>query len=76
MSLIWGVEPILAPPITGTAHLVKLSAEAATKVLQARPSDVLTIVAGTPYNVSGKTNLIKIEVIEDALKAEAKTFGE
>jgi hypothetical protein len=56
--------------------LVKLSAEAAAKVLQAQPSDVLTIVAGTPYNVSGKTNLIKIEVIEDALKAEAKTFGE
>jgi pyruvate kinase len=76
MSLIWGVEPVLVPPITGTAHLVKLSAEAAVKVLQAQPSDVLTIVAGTPYNVSGKTNLIKIEVVEDALKEEAKTFGE
>ena len=34
------------------------------------------IVAGTPYNVSGKTNLIKIEVVQDALKGEAKTFGE
>ena len=76
MSLIWGVEPILVPAITGTAHLVKVSAEGAVKVLQAQPSDVLTIVAGTPYNVSGKTNLIKIEVVEDALKAEAKTFGE
>lgn len=76
MSLLWGVEPVLVSPISGTAQLVKFSAEAAVKVLQAQPSDVLTIVAGTPYNVSGKTNLIKIEVIEDALKAEAKTFGE
>jgi pyruvate kinase len=76
MSLIWGVEPVLAPPITGTANLVKESAEAAVKVLQAQPSDVLTIVAGTPYNVSGKTNLIKIELVEDGLRAEAKTFGE
>jgi pyruvate kinase len=76
MSLVWGVEPVLVPPITGTAHLVKLSAEAAVEVLQAQPTDVLTIVAGTPYNVSGKTNLIKIEVIADALRAEAKTFGE
>ena len=76
MSLVWGVEPVLVPPITGTAHLVKLSAEAAVDVLQAQPTDVLTIVAGTPYNVSGKTNLIKIEVIADALRAEAKTFGE
>jgi pyruvate kinase len=76
MSLLWGVEPVLVPPISGTAHLVKSSAEAAVKILQAQPSDVLTIVAGTPYNVSGKTNLIKIEVVEDALKGEAKTFGE
>ena len=76
MSLLWGVEPVLVPAISGTAQLVKFSAEAAVKVLQAQPSDVLTIVAGTPYNVSGKTNLIKIEVIEVALKAEAKTFGE
>jgi pyruvate kinase len=76
MSLLWGVEPVLVPPISGTAHLVRSSAEAAVKVLQAQPSDVLTIVAGTPYNVSGKTNLIKIEVVEDALKGEAKIFGE
>jgi pyruvate kinase len=76
MSLLWGVEPVLVPPISGTAHLVKSSAEAAMKVLQAQPDDVLTIVAGTPYNVSGKTNLIKIEVVQDALKGEAKTFGE
>jgi pyruvate kinase len=76
MSLIWGVESVLVPAISGTANLVKMSAEAAVKVLQAQPSDVLTIVAGTPYNVSGKTNLIKIEVVEDGLKGEAKTFGE
>ena len=76
MSLLWGVEPVLVPPINGTAHLVKSSAEAAVKVLQAQPDDVLTIVAGTPYNVSGKTNLIKIEVVQDALKGEAKIFGE
>ena len=76
MSLLWGVEPVLVPPISGTAHLVKSSAEAAVAVLQAQPDDVLTIVAGTPYNVSGKTNLIKIEVVQDALKGEAKTFGE
>src|ERR1700720_3060604 len=31
MSLTWGVEPALVPIITSTAHLVRLSAEAATK---------------------------------------------
>ena len=74
-SLIWGVTPELIPPITGTGHLVKLSAEAATKHLQAQPKDVLTIAAGTPYNVPGRTNLLKVEVISDALKADSSAPG-
>jgi UDP-glucose 6-dehydrogenase len=53
-----------------------LSAEAATKILKAQPEDVLAIAAGTPYNVTGKTNLIKVEVVADGLKAEAQAFGE
>src|SRR6202048_2063889 len=76
MSLTWGVEPALVPIITSTAHLVRLSAEAATKILKAQPDDVLAIAAGTPYNVTGKTNLIKVEVVADGLKAEAQAFGE
>jgi pyruvate kinase len=76
MSLTWGVEPALVPMIMSTAHLVRLSADAATKILKAQPDDVLAIAAGTPYNVTGKTNLIKVELVADALKAEAKAFGE
>src|SRR6202047_403789 len=76
MSLTWGVEPALVPIITSTAHLVRLSAEAATKILKAQPDDVLAIAAGTPYNVTGKTNLIKVEVVAEGLKAEAQAFGE
>ncbi|MBV8142478.1 MAG: pyruvate kinase [Verrucomicrobia bacterium] len=70
LSLCWGVLPMLYEPVAGTAHLVRLSVDAATKVLDAKPEDVLTIVAGTPYNMPGKTNLIKVEKIADALKAE------
>jgi pyruvate kinase len=76
MALIWGVEPVLAPAPSGTAHLVRLSAEAASSVLKAQGDDVLTIVAGTPYNVPGRTNLIKVETVSDALRAEATRPGE
>jgi pyruvate kinase len=76
LTLTWGVEPHLVPPLTGTAQLVRLSAEAVTKTLKADPDDVITIVAGTPYNVPGRTNLIKIEKIVDGLKAEPTSFGE
>jgi pyruvate kinase len=75
MALIWGVEPVLVPAPTGTAHLVRLSAEAASRVLKAQGDDVLAIVAGTPYNVPGRTNLIKVETVSDALRAEATRPG-
>src|SRR3984893_10891796 len=71
LALNWGVEPTLVEPIGGTAHLVKLSAEAATRTLNAGPDDLITIAAGTPFNVAGKTNLIKVEKISDALKADS-----
>ncbi len=76
LTLTWGVEPHLVPPLSKTAQLVRLSAEAAVKSLKTDPEDVITIVAGTPYNVPGKTNLIKVEKVADALKAEAGNFGE
>ncbi len=76
MALTWGVEPALAPALTGTTHLVQLSAEAAIRILQARPEDVLTIAAGTPYNMPGKTNLIKIEKIADVFRADAESLRE
>jgi hypothetical protein len=39
-------------------------------------SDVLAIAAGTPFNVPGKTNLIKVQEIADALKTEQTSAGE
>lgn len=76
LALSWGVRPMLYEPVVGTAHLVRLSVDAATKVLGAKPEDVLTIVAGTPYNMPRKTNLIKVEKISDALRAEHGEVGE
>jgi pyruvate kinase len=76
MALTWGVRPMLYEPVVGTAHLVRLSVDAASKVLGAKPEDVLTIVAGTPYNMPGKTNLIKVEKISDALRADHSDAGE
>jgi pyruvate kinase len=76
LALIWGVRPMLCEAVNGTAHLVRLSVDAATKLLGVKPDDVLTIVAGTPYNMPGKTNLIKVEKIADALRAEQSDVAE
>jgi hypothetical protein len=53
-----------------------MSAEAAAAILRAKGDDVLTIAAGTPYNVPGKTNLIKIEKVSDALRADPASRDE
>ncbi|MBV8227934.1 MAG: hypothetical protein JO232_22395, partial [Verrucomicrobia bacterium] len=67
---------LLYEAVYGTAHLVRLGVDAATKVLGATPEDVLTIVAGTPYNMPGKTNLIKVEKIADAIRAMQSGIAE
>ena len=61
LSLMWGVESELAEQIAGTAHMVRMAMEAVRRRCETQAGDVVVIVAGTPYRVSGKTNLIKVE---------------
>ncbi len=63
LALIWGVESARTEEIHGTAHMVELATKAAVARCGARPGDIVVIVAGTPYRVTGKTNLIKVETI-------------
>ncbi len=63
LTLTWGVESELAEEIRGTAHMVQLAVRAAARRCGARPGENIVVVAGTPYRVSGRTNLIKIETM-------------
>jgi pyruvate kinase len=66
LALIWGVESERSEEIRGTAHMVELALRAAVERCGARAGDTVVIVAGTPYRVSGRTNLIKVETIPAA----------
>ena len=63
LSLVWGVESERVEPIQGTAHMVDLALNAAVRGVGAQPGDTVVIVGGTPYQVSGRTNLIKVETV-------------
>ena len=63
LSLVWGVESERVELIQGTAHMVDLALDAAVRHAGARPGDTVVIVGGTPYQVSGRTNLIKVETV-------------
>ena len=66
LALTWGVESELTEEIRGTAHMARLAVGAAAARAAARPGDPVVVVAGTPYRVSGRTNLIKVETVPPA----------
>lgn len=71
LALCWGVESALTDPIQGTTHMVSLAQRFAESRCGARAGESIVVVAGTPYRVSGQTNLIKVATIPEAGTAPA-----
>ena len=65
LALVWGAESELIEEIQGTAHMVELALRAAVHRLGARPGETVVIVGGTPFQVIGQTNLIKVETVPE-----------
>lgn len=64
LALLWGVESERTPEIRRTEEVVSLALRAVVQRCGAGRGDMAVIVAGTPYQVSGQTNLIKVEAVE------------
>ena len=65
LALLWGVESERTVEIERTSHMTELALRAAADRGGARPGETVVIVAGTPYQLSGQTNLIKVETVRD-----------
>jgi pyruvate kinase len=63
LALTWGVDPYLVDTIINTKHMVYLSFHQAVHCGYAKPGDIITITAGTPYGLAGRTNMLKIEEV-------------
>ena len=66
LSLVWGVHSIQAAEVVSTEEIVMHSTVAAKKHGFGEPGQALLIIAGTPFGVSGSTNLLRIAWIGDA----------
>jgi pyruvate kinase len=66
LSLVWGVHSIQAADVTTTEEMVMHSLETSKRSGFGEPGQALLIVAGTPFGVSGSTNLLRIAWIEDS----------
>ncbi len=64
LALLWGVESQRTEEIRRTEEVVSLALQAIVERCGAQSGDTAVIVAGTPYQVSGRTNLIKVEAVE------------
>ena len=63
MNLSWGVTPLLIYEVSSTDELIDAIVQATVSSNLVKKDDKIVISAGVPVGVSGKTNMIKVQVI-------------
>jgi pyruvate kinase len=63
LALVWGVIPVLVDHVPGYDAMLTVVRDLILKRLYAQPGDCIVMTAGVPWDVSGSTNLIKVEVV-------------
>ena len=63
LSLAWGVFPVRKPVPLSLEEVFELAGEVALETNGARRGDLIVITAGTPLNLPGSTNLVKVHSI-------------
>ena len=67
MNLSWGVIPIMVQKKDNTDELFDHVVDTARKKGLVQNGDLVVITAGVPVGVSGTTNLLKVQLVGDAL---------
>lgn len=60
LGMLWGVWPIVCPPITRTEDMVNHAANAITTTGIAEKGEKMVITAGVPFAQTGSTNVIRV----------------
>ena len=68
LSLIWGVHPVLTPDIHNFSEMVNKGCQMAAGQQFAKAGDLIIVIAGAPFAVSGGTNILRIAKIETDLE--------
>jgi len=61
LALVWGVEPVLVDRVPGYDAMLEVVRSLILKRGLAKKGDCIVVTAGLPWEVSGSTNLIKVE---------------
>jgi pyruvate kinase len=63
LALVWGVMPILVDQVPGYDAMLAVVRDVILKRGYAKPGDRIVMTAGLPWEVSGTTNLLKVEEV-------------
>jgi pyruvate kinase len=63
LALVWGVVPVHVDRVPGYDAMLEVVRDLILKLDYAKAGDRIVVTAGVPWEVSGSTNLIKVEVI-------------
>jgi pyruvate kinase len=63
LALVWGVMPVLVNQVPGYDAMLAVVRDLLLKREYAKPGDRIVMTAGVPWEVSGSTNLIKVEEV-------------
>lgn len=67
LSILWGVNPVLALRMESTDEMIDKSVEVAQEKGVIKSGDVVVITAGIPVGLMGTTNLIKVHIVGNAI---------
>jgi pyruvate kinase len=63
LALVWGIVPVLVDRVPGYDAMLGVVRDLILRRGYARAGDRIVMTAGLPWEVSGSTNLIKVEVV-------------
>jgi pyruvate kinase len=63
LALVWGVTPVLVDRVPGYDAMLEMVRDLILKRGYAARGDRIVMTAGVPWEVSGSTNLIKVEEV-------------
>jgi len=67
LSLTWGVETFIVPPVVHTDDMVRQVETALLDIGRSQKGDKIVMVAGSPPGTPGKTNALRVHRIGDAI---------
>ncbi|MBX9804224.1 MAG: pyruvate kinase [Alphaproteobacteria bacterium] len=64
LALLWGTHPVLTEQIHSFSEMVNKGCKVAFDQKYAKAGDLIIVIAGVPFGVSGGTNILRIAKIE------------